>query len=109
MGLISNNKKQYYKYWKNIVDSINQVNDLSAMSSYMCNFSQIKVIKDPVEKYDYLDKDLYLQLKSFSQNQGITINAIIQFAWHKLVQIYTQNNQTVVGMTVSGRNIDIKE
>lgn len=45
--------------------------------------------------------------KKCAQETGLTQNSIIQFAWHKLIQIYTGDLQTIVGTTVSGRNIPI--
>ena len=44
-------------------------------------------------------KKQYLALHQQVRTLGVTINTVIQFAWHKLIQIYTQDDSTIVGMT----------
>src|SRR5581483_5568500 len=39
---------------------------------------------------------------------GFTVNAVLEYCWHKQMNIYGSVGKTVVGMTVSGRNLDIK-
>ncbi len=40
---------------------------------------------------------------------GLTLNVIAQFAWHKLIQVYTGDTQTIVGTVVSGRALPIAD
>ncbi|WP_264193226.1 condensation domain-containing protein, partial [Microbulbifer aggregans] len=47
------------------------------------------------------------QLKNLCRSQGVTINALLQFAWHKLLNVYSQDAQTIVGTIVSGRDIPV--
>ena len=47
------------------------------------------------------------QLKAMCQTLGITLNVVFQFAWHKLLQIYTGDEETIVGTINSGRDIPI--
>uniref|UniRef100_UPI00261E8B27 condensation domain-containing protein n=1 Tax=uncultured Aquimarina sp. TaxID=575652 RepID=UPI00261E8B27 len=35
-------------------------------------------------------------------------NTIVQFVWHKLLQVYSSSNQTIVGTTVSGRDLPVE-
>src|SRR6185369_11937575 len=51
---------------------------------------------------------LHQALKEFSRREGITINVIVQFLWHKLLQVYSNSRQTIVGTTVSGRDLPIE-
>ena len=37
----------------------------------------------------------------------MTLNAIMQYVWHKVLSVYSQSSQTVVGTTVSGRALPI--
>src|SRR5439155_8333880 len=39
----------------------------------------------------------------------ITINALLQYSWHKLLSVYGNSRTTVVGTTVSGRNLPIDD
>ncbi|MCJ8268909.1 MAG: condensation domain-containing protein, partial [Psychrosphaera sp.] len=50
----------------------------------------------------------YQALKNSCRQLGITINVAAQFAWHKLLKTYSQDDQTIVGTTVSGRDIPIE-
>ena len=41
------------------------------------------------------------------KQEAITLSVAIQFAWHKLLHVYTRDRQTIVGTTISGRTIPI--
>ncbi|KFF74862.1 hypothetical protein HX13_12815 [Chryseobacterium sp. P1-3] len=49
----------------------------------------------------------YQQLKKFTAKNGFTINAVLQYLWHKQLAIYSGTQSTVVGTTVSGRSIPV--
>ena len=57
------------------------------------------------EKVEIKD-ELYNRVKEFSKKEGITINVILQYIWHKILSIYGNSKQTIVGTTVSGRSIE---
>lgn len=46
-------------------------------------------------------------LKQLLSDSGFTLNTLLQFSWHKLIQIYTQDAQTQAGIVVSGRGIPL--
>ena len=50
----------------------------------------------------------YNNLKGFCFQHGFTFNSIVQFVCHKVLSIYGNSNQTVIGTTVSGRNHPIE-
>ncbi|WP_268225902.1 condensation domain-containing protein, partial [Sinomicrobium oceani] len=52
--------------------------------------------------------EAYDRLKAFSLKEGLTVNAIAQFAWHKLLQTYSGNTQSIVGTIISGRDLPIE-
>ena len=68
----------------------------------------IKSLANTFDTTIEIEGDQYQQLKDLAKTSGITINTVLQFAWHKLIQIYTQDTQTVVGTTVSGRAIPVE-
>ncbi|MDO4871663.1 MAG: amino acid adenylation domain-containing protein, partial [Candidatus Saccharibacteria bacterium] len=39
----------------------------------------------------------------------MTISSILNYCWHKVLSIYSGNETTVIGMTVSGRNLPIDD
>ena len=49
----------------------------------------------------------FAELHSFSRKHGLTLNSVLQFAWHQVLAAYGNAKQTVVGTTISGRHIPI--
>lgn len=49
----------------------------------------------------------FVALKQRLVAHGYTLNTLLQFSWHKLIQIYTQETQTQAGVVVSGRDIPL--
>ena len=47
------------------------------------------------------------KLRDFAQQHGLTLNTIIQGAVGLVLKTYTQQQEVVMGVTVSGRNIDL--
>ena len=93
-------------YWKILVSKIMERSDLSWL---VCG-KQLQDHKHVLQakKQTLLIKDtIYEQLKDLAQREGFTINAILQYAWHKILSIYGNTSQTIVGTTVSGRNLPI--
>lgn len=104
---ITKHKSIAESYWKNKINTALKINDLNCMLSSFADLNKVKAIKDPKNKTIEVPHDLYQRLRNFARNEGITLNVILQFAWHKLIQVYTHDDQTIVGTTVSGRNIPV--
>jgi amino acid adenylation domain-containing protein len=95
-------------YWSEVKQKFDKANDINALLSQSIDLSQSKSIEHPaVHELVLSDSDLY-QLKAMCRQQGITLNVALQFVWHKLLHSYTQTEQTIVGTTVSGRDIPIE-
>ena len=60
--------------------------------------SEYRHITDPKEQTLIIKDDLYSSLKRISQVEAVTVNAILQYVWHKILNIYGNSYQTVVGM-----------
>ncbi|MBK2239035.1 condensation domain-containing protein, partial [Francisella philomiragia] len=103
---IQNNRDKANEYWQeNLVDI--EVNDLSVLLTTDRNINEIKLLEGNYRETLTIEGELYAKLKDITKELGITINTLLQFVWHKLINIYTQDNQTIVGTTISGRNIAI--
>ncbi|WP_369794396.1 amino acid adenylation domain-containing protein [Serratia sp. DD3] len=50
---------------------------------------------------------VFSSLQQLAQNQGVTLNVMLQFVWHKILHIYSRQEVTLVGTTLSGRNLPI--
>ncbi|MCC8379600.1 non-ribosomal peptide synthetase [Xenorhabdus sp. PB30.3] len=110
------NAQQYYRnhqadtdiYWSERKTQWQGTNDLSALLSHRIDLPQIKMIEKPAEKRLTVQGNAYEQLKNTCRRHGVTLNVVLQFAWHKLLHIYTADEQTIVGTTVSGRDIPVE-
>ncbi|WP_167366741.1 non-ribosomal peptide synthetase, partial [Xenorhabdus thuongxuanensis] len=107
--------QQYYlgylaeseKYWAERKTHFQGTNDLSTLLHHHVNLAQIKTVEKPAEQALTVQGSDYAQLRDMCRTQGITLNVVLQFAWHKLLHSYTGDEQTIVGTTVSGRDIPV--
>ncbi|WP_426576153.1 amino acid adenylation domain-containing protein [Xenorhabdus stockiae] len=107
--------QQYYQdhqaetdiYWSERKTQWQGANDLSALLSHRVDLSPVKTVEKPAERQLTVEGNAYERLKNTCRTQGVTLNVALQFAWHKLLHIYTGDAQTMVGTTVSGRDIPV--
>jgi len=100
-------KKKNEEYWEKYVSRIDDRGDLSLLLKTGLQNTSIRNynhIKEEKEKVFEIEGEQYRNLKELSKNEGITLNAILQYSWHKTQSLYEDSMQTVVGTTVSGRN-----
>ncbi|MCX7121890.1 MAG: amino acid adenylation domain-containing protein [Gammaproteobacteria bacterium] len=105
---IANNLAKANTYWSKVFQSINHVNDINFLLSYPTHHDAIKTLQIPSESMICETGENYTILQQCVKQTGLTLNTLVQFAWHKLIQIYTGDNKTIVGTTVSGRALPIK-
>jgi amino acid adenylation domain-containing protein/non-ribosomal peptide synthase protein (TIGR01720 family) len=71
--------------------------------------TNLNLTKSSREASDYqicqttLSNETYAQLKTFAQKNQITLNTLIQAAWSILLSRYSNSDEVVFGVTVSGR------
>ncbi|WP_387796059.1 amino acid adenylation domain-containing protein, partial [Photorhabdus sp. RM125S] len=94
-------------YWAAYKTQFQGANDFSALLSHCVDLAQIKSIENPAEQELIIQGSAYTQLKDMCRIQGVTLNVALQFAWHKLLHGYTGDAQTLVGTTVSGRDVPV--
>ncbi|WP_220387593.1 non-ribosomal peptide synthetase [Legionella sainthelensi] len=97
-------------FWQQYVSQIEHKADLSNLlqeGKKQLKLSDYKYIIHQSEQTICIAEERFKQIKMMSQEHGITLNAIILYAWHKVMRIYGNGKQTVVGTIVSGRNIPV--
>ncbi|WP_420574203.1 amino acid adenylation domain-containing protein [Kordia sp.] len=104
---VSNKKQSVADYWQTKVKTIAQTNDLSPLLSHKQDLDTVKSLESPLDTAIEISGSEYHALKKLTKTTGLTLNTLVQFAWHKLIQEYTQDKQTIVGTTVSGRDIPV--
>jgi natural product biosynthesis luciferase-like monooxygenase protein/amino acid adenylation domain-containing protein/non-ribosomal peptide synthase protein (TIGR01720 family) len=98
------------EYWQTEIARIKDYADLSGLlrlDKREVKLNEYRIIHNYAQQNKIITGTGYKRLKDFSQLQKVTINAILQYAWHKLLSIYGNTLTTVVGTTVSGRNLPI--
>ncbi|MDA0939158.1 MAG: condensation domain-containing protein, partial [Proteobacteria bacterium] len=98
------------EYWDNYIGQIEDRVDIGGLltdKNKSIRISEYKHIKNPQEEILIIKNELYSKLKDISHFAGITVNAILQYVWHRALSIYGNNKQTVVGTIISGRNLPI--
>lgn len=101
-------------YWLSRIDTIEERPDfsgllLSHLQQKNFRISEYKHILNLKEEILSFENKLYYGLKKLSLTAGITLNTLLQYAWHKTLSIYGGVSQTIVGTTVSGRNLPIDD
>jgi hypothetical protein len=94
-------------YWQRKTAAIKHTNDLNPLLSHK---QELNLIKPYVKRNDTLieiEGTQYRAIKELIKREGLTLNTLVQFAWHKLIQVYTQDSQTIVGTTIAGRAIPV--
>jgi amino acid adenylation domain-containing protein/non-ribosomal peptide synthase protein (TIGR01720 family) len=102
------NRDNILPYWTKLLSAVNEPNDISPMLGRSIDLDAYKYVELPRTAVRKIHGELLVSLKEFSKRYGITVNVILQFAWHKLVQAYSDSLHTVVGTTISGRDIPIE-
>ncbi|WP_186648867.1 non-ribosomal peptide synthetase [Fluviispira vulneris] len=101
-------------FWKNYVKEIENDIDLNGLLSQeakknLLSFNGYKHVKNPQQKEIICEENLYFELKKICQSRSVTINAMLQYVWHKVLSVYGNGLKTTIGTTVSGRNIPVKD
>ena len=81
----SKHSLEVVNYWKNQTLTIAQTNDLNPLLSEKQDLYNIKSLADTFDTTLEIEGDQYQQLKDLAKTSGITINTVLQFAWHKLI------------------------
>ncbi len=110
--LISKEMDKNIDYWNNCIKTMENNLDLSCL---FCNsaknnklyFANYRHIRTQKEKILNIDNSTFDNIKSLSVRYSVTINAIVFFAFCKLLSVYGNAEKMVIGTTVSGRNLPI--
>jgi amino acid adenylation domain-containing protein/non-ribosomal peptide synthase protein (TIGR01720 family) len=101
------NSEQQKLYWQQQLSKVEHANDLSLLLTHRVSLDELKVISEIACETFVFEGAQLQQLLALTEDIGVTLNVVMQFAWHKLIQSYTQDKITIVGTTVSGRNIPV--
>ncbi|UHO38304.1 amino acid adenylation domain-containing protein [Chryseobacterium capnotolerans] len=107
---LQNHKDSNAGFWKDYMGLLEDREDISGWikeSKKNIDLSEYKQIVDHRSIKMSIVGEQYQQLKKFTAKNGFTINAVLQYLWHKQLAVYSGTQSTVVGTTVSGRSIPV--
>lgn len=104
-------KNQNIEYWKS---NLKEVSHPDLTGIFKDGMRDIKIenydrIVQPKDKIYKLSNEEFVGLVEFSKEQGITMNILIQYVWHKVLSVYGGIKDTTIGVVNAGRNIPIDE
>ena len=100
-------KARMESYWLSKVGVLEESNDLRGLLSTTEDLDTVKSLPDGYDTRLEVVGEEYEMLKDLTQRRGLTLNTLVQFVWHKLIREYTGDRYTVVGTTVSGRDLPV--
>ncbi|XP_055348191.1 N-(5-amino-5-carboxypentanoyl)-L-cysteinyl-D-valine synthase-like [Paramacrobiotus metropolitanus] len=104
-------RKEHEGYWQQQTAQISERCDLNGIlkekHKYKVVMASYDHIEEQLEQSVIISGDDCARLKRFCSQNGVTLHSVLQFTWHKVLSVYGGSRQTVVGTTVSGRNIPI--
>ncbi|REC69945.1 hypothetical protein DRF57_22760, partial [Chryseobacterium rhizosphaerae] len=109
---LQENKDSNSSFWKDYMGLLEDREDLGSLikeSQKQIDLSEYKQIVDHRSIKMSIVGEQYQELKKFTSENGFTINAVLQYLWHKQLGIYSGGSTTVVGTTVSGRSLPVDE
>ncbi|HJW28639.1 MAG TPA: condensation domain-containing protein, partial [Saprospiraceae bacterium] len=95
-------------YWDKLLANVGEANDINALLSKPIDALTYRQVGRPAGCIVKVTGENYKALKALSKKAGVTLNVIVQFAWHKLLQVYSGRTQSIVGTTISGRDLPIE-
>ena len=107
---LQENRQLNADFWKSYVGKVDFQEDLSSLLMPVSRnivLGEYKHIKEPKELELHVIGKQYTGLKALCNEKGFTVNAVLQYCWHKLLSIYGACDTTIVGTTVAGRNLPI--
>ncbi|MDP1603152.1 MAG: amino acid adenylation domain-containing protein [Legionella sp.] len=105
---IAHHRAEVDTYWATQLREVNEPNDINSLLCHATNLDAIATLNTPRQLSNHEQGASFKTLKKFVRQEGLTLNTVVQFAWHKLLQIYTGDSETIVGTTVSGRSIPVR-
>ncbi len=101
-------RERHLGYWKKELESLSSHIDLNYLVKGGQSLRHHKVVNEPRKTELKIDGENFASLKKRCQELGVTLNATLQYVWHKVLHIYGRSDQTCVGTITSGRNLPIE-
>ncbi|MDQ5921838.1 MAG: hypothetical protein QG673_1897, partial [Pseudomonadota bacterium] len=97
-------------FWADYVNRIEKYPDLSSLlklNKRNIKLAEYRHILEFHQEQLTISGLKYNALKDFTWRHGLTMNVILQYAWHKVLSVYGNTLTTISGIIVSGRDLPI--
>jgi amino acid adenylation domain-containing protein/non-ribosomal peptide synthase protein (TIGR01720 family) len=105
---IFHHKQAAQEHWSEALADIDGANDINALCSRPIDLQNYRRVEQPMQCSLSIRGVAYRDLRRLCRAEGLTLNVIVQLAWHKILQIYSNAAQSIVGTTISGRDLPIE-
>ncbi|MBP7868054.1 MAG: amino acid adenylation domain-containing protein [Acidobacteria bacterium] len=94
-------------YWEDRLRDLEEATDVRPLLREGLDPDAIREVREPRECVLELSEGACSRLREACTRAGVTLGAALQFAWHKLLSLYSGEERTVAGTTVSGRELPV--
>ncbi|KFF74859.1 hypothetical protein HX13_12800 [Chryseobacterium sp. P1-3] len=101
--------RSFWNAYMNLLEDREDLSSLLKESQKHIDVGTYRQIKDHQAVKMTIIEEEYQQLKKFTIENGLTINAVLQYLWHNQLSVYGGVETTVVGTTVSGRSLPVDD
>jgi len=94
-------------FWDEEKKLLEQANDLRALCGTNVDLDCAREVSEPEELGFGIHGNVFQNLKAACSKEATTLSAVVQFGLHKLLEVYTGDLVTIIGTTVSGRDVPV--
>ncbi len=95
-------------FWDRITHSFEHANDLNVLLNQPTDLTCAGPNQVSSSEALNIHGEQLTAVHQLCQYRHVSVNAVLQFIWHKIVHVYTRDDQTIVGSTVSTRSHPIE-
>ena len=111
---LQEHRNYHTEFWREYLAPYDERMDLEGLLRPDARAGDLRIgatrrVEDMRELSFAVSGEQFATLHRFTQGSAITINALMQYAWHKTLACYTGAQQTIVGSVLSGRGIPVNE
>ncbi|MGB3467015.1 MAG: amino acid adenylation domain-containing protein, partial [Cyclobacteriaceae bacterium] len=104
---IHRHRTEAVDFWHEKMTGIENANEINALLDKNLNTNDYEGADMIESAHLIIGGKQFDRLREFVRAEGITLNTAVQFAWHKLLQVYSGSEQSIVGTTLSGRDLPV--
>ncbi|TXI92124.1 MAG: amino acid adenylation domain-containing protein, partial [Neisseriales bacterium] len=107
---LQEHRHEHKAFWQEQLSLIEDSPDLNGLISQEYKGTVLAKYRKIIKREQSLkvfDGKFSASMHELAIEYGFTVNALLQFVWHKILHLYGNASTTVVGTTISGRNLPI--